>query len=86
VGEKQPNPFGLHDVYGNVWEWVQDWYSKDRPAEMTDYQGPASGSHRVMRGGSWFTYAEFCRSASRSLITPDNRSNYVGFRLALSPE
>jgi formylglycine-generating enzyme required for sulfatase activity len=87
VGEKQPNPFGLYDVYGNVWEWVQDWRA-ELPADrkMTDYKGPASGSSRVFRGGSWINDAVNCRSAFRINIAPGDRNSGVGFRLALSPE
>jgi formylglycine-generating enzyme required for sulfatase activity len=87
VGQKKPNPFGLYDVYGNVWEWVQDWMGKlptDR--EITDYRGPSSGSVRVLRGGSWLSNAEYCRSSNRLIIRPDFRFDDYGFRLALSPE
>jgi formylglycine-generating enzyme required for sulfatase activity len=87
VGEKKPNPFGLYDVYGNVWEWVQDW-DGELPAvrETTDYTGPASGWERVLRGGGWFNDAVYCRSAGRHGFTPDHRYINIGFRLALSLE
>ena len=88
VGQKKPNPYGLYDIYGNVCEWVEDWY-EDLPEsrEITDYRGPASGSFRVSRGGSCDNRAEGCRSANRYADTLGIRSdNPTGFRLALSPE
>ncbi|MDR2056012.1 MAG: SUMF1/EgtB/PvdO family nonheme iron enzyme [Desulfovibrio sp.] len=88
VGQKKPNPWGLYDIHGNVWELVQDWYAdypKDR--EMRDPRGPASGICRVGRGGSWGSDAKDCRSGRRlNYIMPGNRSEYVGFRLALSAQ
>jgi formylglycine-generating enzyme required for sulfatase activity len=88
VGKKKANPWGLHDVYGNVEEWVQDCYREKLPAdrEGTDYAGPEKGSKRVLRGGSWFDFAWKCRAASRYSLLPNSRRSTVGFRLALSPE
>jgi formylglycine-generating enzyme required for sulfatase activity len=87
VGRKKPNQYGLYDIYGNVREWVQDWYA-DLPVtgELTDYQGPPQGDGRVNRGGGWFSEAEYCRSGYRSFRPPDYRFNRVGFRVAFSPE
>jgi formylglycine-generating enzyme required for sulfatase activity len=87
VGQKKPNPFGLYDVYGNVWEWVQDW-GGDLPTdrEITDYRGPSSGLVRGLRGGGWNYDAEYCRSSLRGGRGPDWRDFNVGFRLASSPE
>jgi formylglycine-generating enzyme required for sulfatase activity len=86
VGQKKANPWGLHDVYGNVSEWVQDWWSDYTAAACIDPRGPASGDSRVMRGGSWGSIDRNCRSAVRNYDTPGYRHNSVGFRLALSPE
>jgi len=68
-------------MYGNVWEWVQDWYGAYAREPVTDPQGPRSGSYRVLRGGSWDYDARSCRSASRDYDTPGIRFGYLGFRL-----
>jgi formylglycine-generating enzyme required for sulfatase activity len=86
VGSYQPNPFGLHDMAGNVFEWVQDCWHET-------YQGaPSDGSawveaqcaRRVARGGSWNFLPEFLRSAYRIQLEPSARTNAVGFRVARS--
>jgi formylglycine-generating enzyme required for sulfatase activity len=88
VGQKKPNAWGLFDMQGNVWQWCQDWYGKDYygKSEAANPQGPAQGTHRVMRGGSWnFPSGDCCRSARRSLLRPDDLDTYIGFRVAVTP-
>jgi formylglycine-generating enzyme required for sulfatase activity len=83
VGQKKPNPYGLYDMHGNVWEWVQDKYRSDYDGAPTDGSAWESGdgAFRVGRGGSWLDDARNCRSADRGRIDPGNRSSYFGFRL-----
>ena len=75
VGQLQPNAWGLCDMHGNVWEWVQDWYDADyyQHSPTVDPQGPASGSDRVIRGGSWGGGAGDCRSAAHRYAPPGRR-------------
>ena len=81
VGQLQPNTWGLYDMHGNVWEWVQDRYGQYTAEPVTDPQGCAAGPDRVIRGGSWYYGARFCRSAFRSHAAPGDRSFTLGFRL-----
>ena len=87
VGRYQINAFGLGDMHGNAAEWCQDWYGAEyyakSPAE--DPPGPASGSYRVLRGGSWYDSATRCHSAYRNGGVPDFRNNLLGFRVASVP-
>ena len=84
VGTKQANELGIHDMTGNVWEWCQDWKDSYSPSSQTNPSGPASGSHRVSRGGSWYVNARCCRSSYRNDSAPGNRYNDLGLRLVLS--
>ena len=81
VGGKKPNDWGLYDMIGNVWEWVQDWKGDYPSGTVINPIGPSSGAYRVVRGGSWGDFARYCRSASRSSDTPGNRFNNLGARL-----
>ncbi|MFA5180786.1 MAG: formylglycine-generating enzyme family protein [Syntrophales bacterium] len=81
VGSFAPNAWGLYDMHGNVWEWVQDWKGNYPAGSVTDPQGPASGLVRVFRGGSWIDDARSCRSAVRGVSDPGNRYDLMGFRL-----
>ena len=81
VGRKAPNAFGLHDMLGNVLEWVGDWKGEYPGGTVTDPAGLRSGSKRVNRGGSWFYYARYCRSAIRNEYSPGTRYGALGFRL-----
>ncbi|MCC5842599.1 MAG: SUMF1/EgtB/PvdO family nonheme iron enzyme [Opitutales bacterium] len=84
VGQKVPNAWGLYDMHGNVWEWTRTWFGNYPGGSFVDYEGPNSGSNRVLRGGSWNRNAQYCRSASRGSLTPTFPHLHLGFRLALS--
>ena len=87
VGRFQPNGLGLYDMSGNVWEWCSDWYDSDyyKNSPAANPAGPATGSLRVCRGGSWDSPPPDCRTAFRAFIASDDGVSYLGFRPARSP-
>jgi formylglycine-generating enzyme required for sulfatase activity len=83
VGRKKPNPFGLYDMHGNIFEWCQDWhgdtYYAQSPTENP--MGPEKGELRILRGGSWFAIPLDCRSQYRSRYLPEERNETTGLRV-----
>ena len=85
VATKSPNELGIYDMSGNVWEWCQDWYGNYSSSAQTNPKGPRSGFCRVLRGGSWYYIAMYCRSAYRNFANPADRYlDSLGLRLVLS--
>jgi formylglycine-generating enzyme required for sulfatase activity len=87
MGSFPANPFGLHDMHGNVWEWVaDDWHDTydKAPDDGRAWINDPRGTDRVLRGGSWGHDAQDCRSATRVIFAPVIRITYIGFRLARS--
>ena len=84
VGSLPANPWGLHEMHGNVWEWCWDWLGPYATGSVQDPVGPSTGSSRVLRGGSWYSFATRCQSANRGVGAPGTSSMDLGFRLARS--
>ncbi|MCC6782312.1 MAG: formylglycine-generating enzyme family protein [Planctomycetes bacterium] len=83
VGSRMANGWGIRDVHGNLREWCRDWFQEELRGE-TDPLGPKRGLARVLRGGSYWDYAEYSRSAQRYRNSPDDANGDAGFRLVLS--
>ena len=81
VGQYSANPWGFFDMHGNVREWTADWVAVYSSGAQTDPEGPATGSYRVNRGGSWSSSDTFLRSAYRVHRAPSARNYHIGFRV-----
>jgi formylglycine-generating enzyme required for sulfatase activity len=81
IATRKPNPWGLHDMSGNVAEWCLDWKGNYAPGETADPRGASGGEFRVIRGGSWAPYPLPVRSAARYGATPISMIDFVGFRV-----
>ncbi len=82
VAKKRPNAWGLYDMHGNLFEWLQDWYGNYPSDSVTDSMKPSQGADLVFRGGSWNNLARNCPSGLRLGHTSDHRDSRLGLRLA----
>jgi len=85
VGTYPPNPFGLYEMTGNIWEWCHDWYGGYQSGSVTNPTGAQSGSARVGRGVSFADLAFYCRSAYRGRGVPGYTDSFIGFRVVRRP-
>lgn len=85
AGLKKPNPWGLHDMHGNIWEWCSDWFDEGyySISPKKDPQGPPSGEFKVVRGGDFYHHRSHCRSSDRFYGSPKESWLGYGFRLAM---
>ena len=93
VGQLKPNPWGLYDMHGNLYEWVNDWFDSNYGIEnltsdtvVEDPVGPESSLYKVIKGGSWFNYWHYLRSGYRNVYFPAGASDCNGFRISFPAE
>ena len=83
MATKLPNAFGLYDMCGNIWEWVNDWYDDYPDSSQIDPVGPDSGTEKIWRGGAWGSYLYVLSSAYRGHSDPTTALSDNGFRCIL---
>jgi len=81
VGQKKPNPWGLYDMHGNVWEWTGSYYKQEWDGSELKYSETKSNKDRSVRGGAWYRFPKDMRSGDRRVFHPRYRLPYIGFRL-----
>ena len=83
VATKKPNAYGIYDMSGNLFEWINDWYSDYTADSQADPTGQTEETWHFVRGGSWGNYASYLRSSNREFSSPDYYMYFVGFRVVL---